>query len=127
MSLPIRAALLAHVRPDTGTERRIDDFTRITTEGGAVPPPEGGWEGAHIDLTYRTKRFLRLGIETTFWCTDAEYDEARKVAEDSLMYNLYGAIMPYLHMARSAIMNGDKLAALNVVDEMQRAVLGESK
>lgn len=70
-------------------------------------------------LDANTQFYLEARITTTFWANGAQYDQARRLAEHALIHRLYGDILGNMAELRLQISNGNRMACLKLLNQME--------
>lgn len=70
----------------------------------------------------RRKYALKLELQSLFWASDAEMENARRQAEKLLLQTLHEDILICATQLRSAVFNDDRDEALRIIDQIQSAV-----
>jgi hypothetical protein len=106
--------IIDHLYKKSESIRRMDDFrshpffTIETGQTGAVRPRTDA----------NTEHYLEARITTTFWANQAQFEHARELAEQALVYRLYGEVIAELSELRLQISNGNREACLMAVDRL---------
>lgn len=100
--------------------RNYSDFDKVRV---SLEDDTTGNVRPHI-LDANIEYVLRAAISVTFWANNAQHSEARKIAERHLASVLYGDALGDLACIRSAISDGDRIAALRACDALEVRLLG---
>ena len=106
--------IIEHLQEKSEAIRRMDDF-----RSPDFFKIESGQTGKVIPGTdANTEHYLEAKIAVTFWANQAQYHDARKLAQEVLVHRLYGDVIAELSELRLQISNGDRVACLMTVDRL---------
>lgn len=66
---------------------------------------------------------MRVGVQTTFYANQAQYDGRHKMAETELLHLIYGPVLARLHRIRSRTADRDYRAVMAEVDALEKELL----
>lgn len=114
--------ILEKLKMERGYDKRPDGFNRgliveseLHQTGGVSPMPGG--------ITC-DEYHLRVMLGVNFYSNGVQLEEARRVAERSLMAYLYGDTLSMLQRAEQAVWDGDPETVLATIVEIRKSLAG---
>lgn len=98
----------------TGRERLDEfDYERVSVVCERIPIADRTGYGRQYESE------LSATIRVKFWSNNAQYEHARRAATETLLRFIYGDVLNELPELRSAIFDGDRRRALEIVSRME--------
>lgn len=109
-----------NIRTDDMHLRRPEDPQEVTAtltqvEDNSAPK----FNGFTNESAYRTS----IQLHTTWYANDAQFRGREQLARKELLHFMYGPVLHRLHEIRARVADRDFMAAMRVVDEIERELV----